>query len=162
MTDLVTFSTDPLEGHDLAQAAARRDCGAVVVFEGRVRDHHQGKAVKRLEYEAYAPMARAEIERIVAEARQRWPLGPVRVSHRHGELRIGDIAVVVAVASAHRGEAFEAAMFIMDELKRRAPIWKKEYYQDGTCDWVFCREHAGPGHVHEQTHHAHHGEHGHV
>jgi len=111
------------------------DCGGVVTFLGLVRNHQDGKGVLRLEYSAYEPMAQAECARIVAEAETRWP-ARVALLHRLGELAIGDVAVAVAAASAHRVQAFEACRYVIEETKRRVPIWKKEFYADGTVGWV--------------------------
>ncbi len=120
-------------------------CGGVVVFEGRVRDHNEGRAVTALEYEAYEALAQAEGERILAEAAQRF--GPVRVAaaHRQGLLQLGEAAVVVVAASAHRQEAFAACRWVIDAIKERLPVWKREHYVDGTRAWVACGcHHHGP------------------
>ena len=111
------------------------DRGAVTSFLGLVRDHHGDREVTRLEYSAYAPMAEAECARIVAEAEARWPVR-VALEHRIGALEIGDAAVAIAAGAAHREEAFAACRFVIEEVKRRVPIWKKEFYADGTIDWV--------------------------
>jgi molybdopterin synthase catalytic subunit len=112
--------------------------GGFVHFEGRVRDHNEGKRVTRLEYEAYAGLARREGECIVAEARSRFDLVHAHATHRLGALEIGERAVVVSVAAAHRDDAFGACRFIIDAIKGRVPIWKKEWYVDGTSAWVGC------------------------
>jgi molybdopterin synthase catalytic subunit len=109
--------------------------GGVASFLGQVRDHHDGRMVRRLEYSAYGPMAEAECARIVAEAEGRWPVR-VALEHRVGTLEIGDVAVAVAAAGAHRDEAFAACRFVIEEVKHRVPIWKKEFYQDGAVQWV--------------------------
>lgn len=109
--------------------------GAAASFLGLVRDHHQGRAVERLMYSAYEPMAEAEIERIVSEAESRWGAA-VAVQHRLGTLEVGDVAVAIVAATPHRAAAFEACRYVIEELKRRVPIWKKEQYVDGTADWV--------------------------
>lgn len=113
-------------------------CGGVVTFEGRVRDHHEGRAVTALEYEAYEALAQAEGDLILAEASARF--APVRVAaaHRHGRLDLGEAAVVVVAASAHRQEAFAACRWVIDAIKERLPVWKREHYADGTCAWVAC------------------------
>lgn len=121
----------------LSDAAA----GAVTTFEGVVRDHHEGKAVSRLEYEAYEPMAVRVLEEIVREAVDRWPVRGIRVRHRVGDLEVGDVAVAIVVWSAHRAEAFDALRYVIDTLKRRAPIWKRETGPDGRF-WI-----EGPDHV---------------
>jgi molybdopterin synthase catalytic subunit len=109
--------------------------GGVASFLGQVRDHHDGRGVRRLEYSAYGPMAEEECARIVAEAKERWPVR-VALLHRVGMLEIGDTAVAVVAAGAHRDEAFAACRFVIEEVKRRVPIWKKEFYQDGAVQWV--------------------------
>lgn len=112
--------------------------GACVTFEGWVRDHNDGDDVSALEYEAYEPIALAEGERIVAEAEQRFDVLAVHCEHRVGKLEIGDCAVWVGVSAAHRGAAFDACRYVIDEVKRRVPIWKKEYYASGETGWVNC------------------------
>jgi molybdopterin synthase catalytic subunit len=109
--------------------------GGVASFLGQVRDHHGGRTVRRLEYSAYGPMAEEECARIVAEAEAKWPVR-VALEHRVGALEIGDTAVAIAAAGAHRDEAFAACRFVIEEVKRRVPIWKKEFYADGTVEWV--------------------------
>lgn len=110
--------------------------GAVVVFLGTVRDHSPGKeGVTHLEYEAYREQVEAKISAIVAEAQQNWPLLGVVVEHRVGRVELGEASVGVAVSSAHRAEAFEAARYLIDELKQRAPIWKKEHWPGGA-EWA--------------------------
>ncbi len=109
--------------------------GGVACFVGTVRDHHGGRAVQRLEYEAYAPMAEAECGRIVDETERRWPVA-VALRHRVGRLEIGEAAVAVAVAGSHREESFAACRHVIEEVKRRVPIWKREFYADGTVEWV--------------------------
>ena len=112
--------------------------GGYVAFEGWVRNHNEGKAVDRLSYEAYASMARAEAERIMAEALERFEVKRVGAVHREGDLELGDMAVWVGVSAAHRAAAFEACRYVIDEIKARLPIWKKEHYSDGTSEWVLC------------------------
>lgn len=120
--------------------------GAYCSFEGWVRNHNEGQQVLRLEYEVYEPVARSEGERILAEARSRFPLLAAHCVHRSGQLAIGDCAVWVGVISAHRDEAFQGCRFIIDEVKLRLPIWKKEHYRDGHSGWVNCERCAGSGH----------------
>lgn len=130
------FLTDlPIDLGRLHAAVEAPDRGGVAAFVGLVRDHHQGRAVLRLDYSAYGPMAEAECGRIVAEAEGRWAVA-VALQHRVGALAIGDAAVAVVVASAHRDEAFAACRHVIEEVKRRVPVWKREYYADGTVAWV--------------------------
>jgi molybdopterin synthase catalytic subunit len=109
--------------------------GGIVTVVGAVRDHARGRVIEHLEYEAYAEMAEPEMERIADEAAQRFPGARVAMAHRVGHLEVGELAVVVAAAAPHRAEAFDAARFAIDELKRRVPIWKKEFATDGAT-WV--------------------------
>jgi molybdopterin synthase catalytic subunit len=117
---------------DLAalQRVGRGD-GALCLFVGVVRDENDGRAVLRLEYEAYEEMALPLMEEIAAAARDRWPISEIRIVHRLGRLEIGEPSVAVAVASPHRAAAFEACRYAIDDLKSRVPIWKKEFYADG-------------------------------
>jgi molybdopterin synthase catalytic subunit len=125
-----------------------RHCGGYVQFEGWVRDHNEGREVLRLEYEVHEPLAVKEGARIIQEAVERFGVHRARAQHRSGLLELTDVAVVVGVASAHRGEAFAACRYIIDEIKHRLPIWKKEYYADGAAHWVRCDHCAAPGHTH--------------
>ena len=118
------------------EAVAAPDAGGTVAFLGTVRDHSdQMDRVDRLEYSAYREMAEKVLREVAEEAAGRWPLGGVAVFHAIGDLAIGDPTVVVACSSGHRGEAFEACRFVIDEVKRHAPIWKKEVGPDGE-RWV--------------------------
>ena len=131
----VYLSDAPLHLGELLASVQSPERGAVACFLGTVRNHHGGREVLRLEYSAYGPMVEAECARIVAEVESRWQVA-VAVRHRIGQLEIGDAAVAVAAASAHRDEAFVACRHVIEELKRRVPIWKREVYVDGTVEWV--------------------------
>ncbi|MCG8440869.1 MAG: molybdenum cofactor biosynthesis protein MoaE [Caulobacterales bacterium] len=133
--------TDRIIDPDSLKAALQNEsAGACVCFEGWVRDHNEGEAVTRLEYEAHAPVAVKEGERILAEARERFELMTAHARHRVGLLEIGECAVWVGVSAAHRGAAFDACRYIIDELKQRVPIWKKEHYKDGHSGWINCAQ----------------------
>ena len=112
--------------------------GGFVVFEGWVRNENEGHEVERLEYEAYEPLAVKEGEKVIAEAREKFPHLKALCVHRSGLLEIGDCAVWVGVAAPHRDEAFKACRYIIDEIKVRLPIWKKEHYVSGDSGWVNC------------------------
>jgi len=112
--------------------------GACVTFEGWVRDHNDGSPVVALEYEAHAAIAEEEGARILGEALERFAITTARCEHRVGKLAIGECAVWVGVSAAHRGAAFDACRYIIDETKQRVPIWKKEHYRDGESGWVNC------------------------
>jgi molybdopterin synthase catalytic subunit len=120
----------------LIGAATRPDCGALAVFLGTTRDHHQGRRVVRLEYEAYEPMALATLEALEREAAGRFDVASCRIVHRLGEVPLSDASVAIVVAAAHRAPAFDACRWAMDELKGKAPIWKKERYEGGGEGWV--------------------------
>lgn len=129
------LTTQPLDLGRLIVRVTAPARGGIVCFLGVVRDHHRGRAVTSLEYSAYEPMAEAECDRIVAEARARWE-AEIAMEHRLGHLAIGDAAVAVAAAAPHRDAAFAACRYVIEELKRRVPIWKRERFADGTEDWV--------------------------
>lgn len=120
----------------LVAAAARPDCGAIASFLGTTRDHHQGRRVLRLEYEAYEPMALEALARIEREAIAKHGVASCVIVHRLGEVPAAEASVAVVVAAAHRGPAFDACRWAMDELKRAVPIWKKEHFADGDAAWV--------------------------
>jgi molybdopterin synthase catalytic subunit len=125
----------PLDVSAVAALVAAADAGAIVSFIGTVRDHARGRAVRWLEYEAYAAGCLPIFRQIAEEMRARWPVGLVAIHHRVGHLEIGAASVVIAVASAHRHEAFAACEYAIDRLKQLAPIWKKEAYADGEV-WI--------------------------
>ncbi len=109
--------------------------GAVVTFLGTTRDHNEGRRVTRLEYEAYPEMAVAELRKIGATARSRWPIHAVAIVHRIGAVPIGEASVAIAVSAGHRAAAFEACHFAIDRLKEVVPIWKKEHFEGGEV-WI--------------------------
>ncbi|MGE5510469.1 MAG: molybdenum cofactor biosynthesis protein MoaE [Bacteroidota bacterium] len=120
--------------------AGRTDVGAIVTFTGTVREDDNGRPIESMTLEHYPGMTEAELERVEAEAQRRWPLQASLIVHRYGELRPGDNIVLVVTASEHRHAAFEAASFLMDYLKSKAPFWKKEVLRDGSGRWVDARE----------------------
>jgi molybdopterin synthase catalytic subunit len=135
---------------DTAQARAEvlhRGAGGYVSFEGWVRDLNEGREVVRLEYEAFEALAVAEGTRIVRAALQRFPIKHALCVHRVGALELTELAVWVGVSAVHRGEAFDACRFIIDEVKHRVPIWKKEFYRGGDSGWVNC-EHCAAAPLH--------------
>lgn len=125
----------PIDVGLLIERVESDERGGVAVFLGTVRNHHAGREVERLEYSAYGPMAEAECGRIASEAERTWGVA-VALEHRIGALGIGEISVAVAAAAPHRDEAFAACRYVIEEMKRRVPIWKREYYADGTVAWV--------------------------
>jgi len=132
------ISARPIEPDALKAALAADRAGACVCFEGWVRNHNEGEPVTALEYETHEPLAVKEGERVLAEALERFAIVRARCVHRTGRLEIGDCAVWVGVSAAHRGAAFDACRYIIDEIKHRLPIWKKEHYSSGESGWVNC------------------------
>lgn len=140
--DVVELTADAIDVDRVLGLVADPGAGAVVLFLGTVRDHSPAgsgqpaiEGVTRLEYEAYGGVVEARMADIVSEARRRWSVSRVAAVHRTGDLGVGETSVAVAVSSGHRPEAFEAARYVIDELKRRAPIWKKEHWPGGA-EWV--------------------------
>ncbi|MEX1126334.1 MAG: molybdenum cofactor biosynthesis protein MoaE [Acidimicrobiia bacterium] len=131
----VLVGEGPIDAAGLVAEVARPDSGATIVFLGTVRDHSDRvDSVTHLEYEVYVGAVETSIREIVDEATAKWPVLSVAVEHRSGVVVLGEASVAVVVATAHRGDAFEAARFIIDELKTRAPIWKKEHWAGGA-EW---------------------------
>ncbi len=132
----VRLSAEALDPGALLSEVGRPDSGATAVFVGTARDHSDGKdGVTHLEYDAYVERVEASLETIAREAAVRWPVLAAVVEHRMGVVETGQPSVVVAVSTAHRGDAFEAARYIIEELKQRAPIWKREHWPGGA-EWV--------------------------
>ncbi len=133
---LVAVTDEPLDVSGIMEFVADDSSGSTVVFSGTVRDHSPGRqGVTRLEYEAYEGVVTTKIREVVDEALEKWPIIKVAAIHRTGVLGIRESAVVVAVSTAHRADGFPACRYIIDELKHRVPIWKKEYW-DGGSEWV--------------------------
>jgi molybdopterin synthase catalytic subunit len=131
----VTVGEEPIDSAALLAEVARPDSGATVLFLGTVRDHSEGKTgVTHLDYEVYTEQVERQIIEIVEEASEQWPFLAAVVEHRSGRVDLGEASVAVAVSSAHRDDAFAAARHIIDELKQRAPIWKKEFWPGGS-EW---------------------------
>ena len=142
-TAIVTRSIDAAA---LLHEVASVGHGATSLFLGTVRDVNDGRAVSGIEYAAYEAMAAAELQRIADEAADRFDTPSLVVEHRTGELGLGDVSVAIAVSHRHRTPALEATRFVIEELKRRVPIWKREHYVDGTKEWVDpIREFQGAG-----------------
>ena len=138
---IVTEKIDPAR---VLAAVDDRAAGAAILFLGVVRDHNEGRRVARLEYEAFEALAVREGERILAEALQRFPVARAACVHRLGTLAVGEVAVWVGISAPHRAEAFAACRYVIDEVKHRLPIWKKEHYTDGDSGWVNCEACAAP------------------
>ena len=133
---MFALSSQPLDPQALRAAMADHRAGGFVSFEGWVRNRNEGQEVLRLDYEAYAPLAEKEGARIIDEARRNFGVFDIRCVHRIGALELGDLAVWVGVSAQHRGAAFDACRFAIDEVKARVPIWKREHYASGESGWV--------------------------
>lgn len=136
---MFTLSTNPIDPATLRAQLDDPRAGGCVEFEGVVRNQNDGRGVVRLEYEGYAAVAVKEGEAVLREAIEKFAILRAECAHRVGTLEIGDMAVWVGVSAAHRGAAFDACRYIIDEIKLRLPIWKKEHYQEGDSGWVNCQ-----------------------
>ncbi|MEJ2383973.1 MAG: molybdenum cofactor biosynthesis protein MoaE [Xanthomonadales bacterium] len=135
-----------IDARAFSQTLADPRCGALVQFEGWVRNHNEGRDVLRLEYEVYEPLAVREGERIIDEAIAKFGIRRAAAIHRAGLMELGDTAVIVGASAPHRDAAFDACRYIIDQAKIRLPIWKKEYYADGAAEWVNCQRCAAHAH----------------
>jgi molybdopterin synthase catalytic subunit len=135
MSELIHISEKPLDTRQVISLVAQPHLGGINVFLGTVRDQTKGKKVLRLEYEAYEPMAVSEMTKIANRVTAKWPQAVIAIHHRVGTLQIGEAAVVIAVATPHRDDAFAACKYAIDTLKENVPIWKKEVFEDGEV-WV--------------------------
>ncbi|MBI4287923.1 MAG: molybdenum cofactor biosynthesis protein MoaE [Chloroflexi bacterium] len=135
MAKAVELTHQPISAEAMVAKVLKGKHGAVVTFLGIVRNQSEGKAVRYLEYEAYPEVALKKMEELLGEIKARWGIEDVAITHRLGRMEIGETAVIIAVASPHRGEAFEACKYAIDRLKETVPIWKKEVFVDGE-HWV--------------------------
>lgn len=133
---LVELTDCPIETDRLLIFATTPQAGAVILFLGTVREMTHGKKTVALDYDAYPEMALAKMNELVDEAAAKWPIQKVAVVHRTGHLKLAEASVAIAVSCPHRGDTFEAGKFLIDELKVRVPVWKKENWDDGTTEWV--------------------------
>ncbi|MFN8576377.1 MAG: molybdenum cofactor biosynthesis protein MoaE [Candidatus Sericytochromatia bacterium] len=145
------ISDEKIEKLSLYEYLINPSAGASVVFEGLVRNHNEGKEVLQLEYEAFERMCEKEAKKIFDEAKEQFKIFDIVCIHRVGKLEIGDIAVWLGVNSAHRGDSFKACEYVIDNIKTRLPIWKKEYYRNGDSGWVNCEQCSS----HNHKHHSH-------
>ncbi len=134
LSDYARVTTDPLDRAEVEAAVLTSVDGAVVVFEGIIRDHDQGHGVRGIEYQAH-PDAEEFLRSVCAEVSAATGLRTA-AAHRYGELAVGDVALIAAVAAPHRAEAFAACEQLVDEIKARTPIWKRQHFSDGTSEWV--------------------------
>jgi molybdopterin synthase catalytic subunit len=130
---IVDGAIDPAS---LIEEVSSRQYGAISIFVGTVREVNEGRSVSAIEYSAYKSMARAELERILDEAVERFGISALVVEHRIGLLGLGEVSVAIAAAHPHRASALDSTRYVIEEIKKRVPIWKKEHYADGTREWV--------------------------
>lgn len=142
------LSETAIDPQKLCDAVRAPSAGGFASFEGWVRNHHQGRDVASLEYEAFPALAEKEGQRIIEEICKKHDVVDAHCVHRTGHLQIGEIAICIAVSAAHRDAAFDACRAIIDSIKSTVPIWKKEHYTDGTSIWVKCHSCAEHGHQH--------------
>lgn len=130
------ITREPIDPAVVLSMVGAAEEGAAVLFVGMVRDHNDGRAVSGITYDSYGSMAEKVLHEIATEASERLGAGQVAVVHRVGELEIGDVSVAIAASSAHRAPTFDAARYVIEEIKRRLPVWKKEHYVEGGSEWV--------------------------
>lgn len=133
----IKVTEKPINLEEALVAVRDSSCGAIAIFEGTIRSSNDGKAVVGLEYEAFEPFLHAEVDRIMSEIRQRWQIHQIALIQRTGKLDVGETGIVIAISSAHRREALAACGYMIEEFKKRAPVWKKEYYGNHDA-WVNC------------------------
>lgn len=136
---MIALQAEPIRVDEVIASVRADRAGAVVLFLGTVRDRNAGRRVRHLEYHAYAEMARAEMQKLEAETLDRFGISAAALVHRTGRLQVGEVVVAIAVASPHREEAFTACRFLIDALKQKVPIWKREHFEGGEV-WI-----EGPG-----------------
>ncbi len=139
----MVFTHDVIHLKDLLGGPEGFYSGAEVIFTGKVRNHSEGREVLFLEYEAYESMAENLIRDLIEKAKGNWKVDAVNVIHRLGKVGLGETAVLIRVEAAHRDEAYQVSRFLIEEIKHKVPIWKKEYFIDGTTGWSVCR-HGNP------------------
>ncbi len=130
------ITTESLDGTEVFRTLGSHADGAVLIFQGRVRQTNEGRAVSSLGYEAYGEMANSELRAICHEAAQKFEIGAISSAHRVGELALGEVSIVVAVSAPHRDQCYDASRWVIEEVKARLPIWKHEHYVDGESHWV--------------------------
>jgi molybdopterin synthase catalytic subunit len=133
---LVELTDQSIDAHRLTRFVTTPLSGAVILFLGTVRELTQGKRTTALDYDAYPEMALAKMNELVSETAEKWPVQKIALVHRTGHLELAEASVAIALSCPHRGDAFDAGRFLIDELKIRVPIWKKENWSDGTTEWV--------------------------
>ena len=145
MTPLASLVRAPIDPMSIIRDVSNRRNGAMLLFLGAVRQVNDGRDVTGIDYAAYEAMAQRELDAIVVEASEKFATPDVAVQHRLGELGVEEVSVAIAVGHAHRDAAYAVSRFVIEELKRRVPIWKREHYTDGTREWVDPTGHASAG-----------------
>ena len=135
----VIIQSEPIDVPKIMSEIGTDEDGAIVSFTGRARNHSHGKSVKYLQYEIYNGMARKELEKIAKEAEDKWSLNTCIVVHRYGKINVGEPSIFIAVSTPHRKESYSSSQYIIDEVKERVPIWKKEFYTDNS-EWVISQK----------------------
>ncbi|MEZ5939959.1 MAG: molybdenum cofactor biosynthesis protein MoaE [Planctomycetaceae bacterium] len=133
---MIELTHDPIDYTALTEQVRSHDSGAVLLFLGTVREMTQGRRTLALDYDAYPEMALKQMQLLADEAQANWPITKLGIVHRLGHLELGDISVAIAVSTPHRHQAYDAGRFLIDELKIRVPVWKKENWDDGSTEWV--------------------------
>lgn len=131
----IEVTRDELTQQKLYDFCVTEDTGAIDVFIGTVRDHFDGKKVTSIDYQGYPEMGEMVLQQIIQRAFEQWPINRVAIQHRLGLLRIQEASVIITVSSSHRAEAFEACRYIIEEIKKDLPVWKKEYFHNGHAEW---------------------------
>jgi molybdopterin synthase catalytic subunit len=133
---MIQLTTEPIDSATLVAQACSPAAGAVVLFLGTTREMTDGRRTASLDYEAYGPMAERKLAELEAEARRHWPVVNCLIVHRLGEVPLAEASVAIVVSTPHRAEAFAAGQWLIDSLKRDVPIWKRDQWTDGRCEWV--------------------------
>lgn len=146
--NMISITRNPIDTIALDRDAMDPDCGAVLTFSGTVRNTHRSRRVRMLSYDAYEPMARLELERVVSDCLKRWPdIEKVQVVHRFGEMQVGESSIYITVSTPHRDEGFLALRFIIERIKKDVPFWKKEFYEDGESEWLHPEDGCSRDHL---------------
>jgi len=143
------ITSDSLKRDILCEKLSNTKAGALVTFEGWVRDHNEGKKVSSLEYQIYDVLALKEGQKIIHEAIEKFNIHDAHAIHRFGHLKIKDMAIWIGVTATHRNDAYKASRYIIDQIKHRLPVWKKEHYLHHEAKWVFCKDHYNHVHFNE-------------
>lgn len=149
--EIRNHEASPLDPAEALDFVAAPENGAGALFLGAVRNLNMGRDVRAVSYDVFAPLAEESFREICAEAREKWGEGTnIYVAHAKGKLAVGDLSIVIAAGTPHRSESFAACRYVIEEIKKRSPIWKQEHYTDGDSEWV--QGHALCQHAHDEAH----------